>query len=405
MNGSRLFHSRRIGLASGAPIRIWGGMRLTGRIGAWDIGLLNMLTDEAEAVPLENFGVLRLRRRAFNPYSTVGGILTTRLGDDGTYNVTYGLDGIVRVIGQDYVTVKWMQTYADGQDNSRSLLDQGRFLFNWERRSINGLSYELEVTRSGQAYDPGIGFIRRRDVTYISPDVNFQQFRPADSRFRRIWVGNWSNVYVRNADGTVESAWLHPFYWFELKNGANVLLSTDHVYEDVREDFTLSDDADVPADSYWFHDLWLAANPPDRWFFRPDITFRTGTFYDGWKTTLSLSSTWNLSKHLELGGGYELNVIRFPDRDQQLNTHLPQLRMQAALDAHLSAALFLQYNSLSHSLNVNTRLRYHVREGHDLWLVYNEGLNTDRLNPIGPMLPRTDNRAVLLKYTYTFIGG
>lgn len=402
MNGSRLFHSRRIGLANGEPIRIWGGTRLTGRIGDWDVGLINMQTDQGDAISSENFGVLRLRRRVLNPYSTAGGLLTTRLGDNGSYNVTYGLDGILRLFGEEYLTVKWIQTLEEGQAANLSPLDQGRLMLSWERRSINGLSYEMEVTRSGKAYDPGIGFIRRQDVTFVSPDVNYQTFRDEDSRFRRIWVGNWTNFYVRNEDGTIESAWLHPFYWFELKNGATVLLSTDHAYEDVRNSFALSENTEVPAGSYWFHDVWVQGSPPDSWFFRPSVTFRSGTFYDGWNTRLSVSSTWNLSKHLELGGSYALNVIRFPDRDQRLNTHLPQLRIQAALNTHLSAAAFLQYNSVADAFNINTRLRYHVREGHDLWLVYNEGINTERDTRLGPRLPVTENRALLFKYTYTF---
>jgi len=54
----RLFNSRRIGLVEGEPVRIWGGARLVGRVGNWDVGVLNMQTAEDEAldVPSENFG-------------------------------------------------------------------------------------------------------------------------------------------------------------------------------------------------------------------------------------------------------------------------------------------------------------------------------------------------------------
>jgi hypothetical protein len=49
----------------------------------------------------------------------------------------------------------------------------------------------------------------------------------------------------------------------------------------------------------------------------------------------------------------------------------------------------------------NLRFRYNFREGNDLWIVYNEGLNTDRRREL-PVLPITEGRTVLLKYTYTF---
>ncbi|MXZ04954.1 MAG: hypothetical protein F4Y90_05545 [Rhodothermaceae bacterium] len=364
-----------------------------------------MQTAKEGDVPTENFGVLRLRRRVFNAFSTIGGLATSRIDVDGGYNLAYGLDGIVRVMGDEYFTAKWAQTLDKNQLDAGafSFLDAGRFMLKWERRIIQGFSYELEVVRSGADYNPSVGFVRRRDVLVLSPDVNYQSFRGADSRFRRIWVGNWSNIYLRNEDGSVESAWLHPFYWLETKGGATLLLSTAHTYEDVRMSFPLSAEVMVPVGSYWFHDLWVEANPPDRWFFRPDVTFRTGTFYDGWKTTLSSGATWNLSRHLELRGTYELNLIRFSDRDQQLDTHLGQIRIQAALNTHFSATAFLQYNSVADVFIVNTRIRYHFGEGNDLWLVFNEGFNTERHQSFGPMLPVTDSRAILLKYTHTFI--
>ena len=69
--GTRLFHSRRIGLASDfTPVPILAGGRLVGRAGAWDVGLLEMQTDEQGTSPSENFGVLRLRRPVLNPQST-----------------------------------------------------------------------------------------------------------------------------------------------------------------------------------------------------------------------------------------------------------------------------------------------------------------------------------------------
>ena len=88
------------------PVRIWGGARLNSRINNWDIGLLNLQTASFEDLPSENFGAFRVKKRVFNENSYVGGMLTTRLGVDGTYNIGYGLDGVVRVFGDDYLTIR-----------------------------------------------------------------------------------------------------------------------------------------------------------------------------------------------------------------------------------------------------------------------------------------------------------
>ena len=71
------------------------------------------------------------------------------------------------------------------------------------------------------------------------------------------------------------------------------------------------------------------------------------------------------------------------------------------LSTKFSATAFIQYNSAIDAVIANIRLRYNPREGIDLYLVYNEGLNTNRYRQ-DPTVPFTSNRTVMLKYTYTF---
>jgi len=96
---NNLFYSRRIGLDDdGNPVKIYGGARIYGRVGKWDLGFLNMQTANSDELPSENFGVLRLRRQVINSNSYVGGMFTSRLGGNGNYNIAYGFDGIFRVL-------------------------------------------------------------------------------------------------------------------------------------------------------------------------------------------------------------------------------------------------------------------------------------------------------------------
>ena len=114
--GSSLFYSRRIGLNEGEQVPIYGGARITGMIGKWDIGFLNMQThavnqgeDEINALTAENFGILRLRRQVINENSYAGGIVTSRVGTDGSYNTAYGMDGIFKISDNDYFNIKLAQ--------------------------------------------------------------------------------------------------------------------------------------------------------------------------------------------------------------------------------------------------------------------------------------------------------
>lgn len=123
--------------------------------------------------------------------------------------------------------------------------------------------------------------------------------------------------------------------------------------------------------------------------------------YDGWRANVWWNPRWNASRHLELSLQYELDIVRFPDRDQGFDAHIARLRANTALDTRFSVNAFVQYRNIGELVATNVRLRFNFREGNDLWLVYNEGLNLNR-DRLEPALPLTDNRTVLLKYTYTF---
>ncbi len=110
---------------------------------------------------------------------------------------------------------------------------------------------------------------------------------------------------------------------------------------------------------------------------------------------------WNVSRHFELSLRYGLDVVRFPDRRHRFDAHIARLRIGTAINTKFSVNAFVQTSNVSDFAAANVRIRYNFREGNDLWIVYNEGWNLDR-NIGSPRLPATDNRTVLIKYTYTF---
>ncbi len=405
---SRLFHSRRIGLNEGQPIRIYGGARIVGRLGKWDFGFLNMQTAKSDSLPSENFGVLRLRRNVINANSDIGAMLTTRLGDDGNYNLAYGVDASLRLWGDDYLAFKWAQNLEKEivDNNHFDALDASRFFISMQRQRFEGFAFETTVSWSGKDFDPGIGFDTRRDFLYAFNALNYQWFMKNHSSIRKIWFGNQTNTYFRNNDNSVESASTHPFVEIEANNGGSIQFFSNHFYEDVRDGFSLSTVVNVPLGKYGFHEAGLSLNAPEGWRLRPGLTAKSGSFYDGKKHTIQLSPTWNLSRFLELSGFYEINLLRFGKRDQSDNIHLARLRLNTALNNLVSLNGFLQYSSNADLIAINARFRYNFSEGNDLWLVYNEGLNTERTSmefPASRRLPLTDNRTVMLKYTHTFI--
>lgn len=400
---SRLFHSRRIGLTdNGQPVRILGGARVVGRAGRWDIGLLDMQTAESESLPSENFGVLRLRRQFLNAYSFAGGMATSRIGADGSYNLAYGLDAVVRFFQDDYLSFKWAQTF-DGPESTglQGGLQTGRLNVDLERRRRQGPGYQTQFVWSGRDYHPASGFTQRNDFTQLDQVLWYTWLPDASSRF--IWHSLQMRglFFFRNVGFELETAEIGPAWEFSFKSGADALIESFVTHESILLPFKLSDRVEVPAGAYTFYRIGGNYSMSQRHLFRTGFGIQTGTFFDGWRTTFSLSPAWNASRHLELSGEYLLNHIRFADRDQQLVAHIFRMRIGTALNTRLSVNTFVQYNSTSDLFSTNLRFRYNFREGQDLWIVYNEGLNTDR-DQFQPSLPLSDNRTFIIKYVHTF---
>lgn len=400
-----LFYSRRIGLADGLPVPIFGGARLVGRIGEWDVGAIEMATDAQGERAGENFAVLRLRRRVLNANSYVGAMVTSRVGG-GSYNHTWGVDAQWRAWGNEFLTLKLLQTVQGGPgmaDTAPDGLQAARWMFDWTRRRQAGLSYRNTLVWSGPGYEPGLGFEARRDFTRGQSDWSYQWFPGEGATFRRIWAGTQSSAWIRNGDDRVETALVEPFVQLETTVGTTFRVSARALYEDVIAPFSLSSEAEVPAGTYWAREAAFEFRSPRGWAIRPNLTLTTGEFFDGQRFQVNTNFDWPVNAHLGLRGGWEWNRVRFGERGQAFDASLLRLTSRLAIDTRLSIEVFGQYNSLSDQLTTNSRLRFQVREGQDLWMVWNEGLNLER-DPLGvPRLPISDTRTLTLKYTHTFI--
>lgn len=399
--GGKLFHSRQIGLAPDrTPVRILGGARVVARAGGWDLAALDMQTDRRDSIAGENLGVVRLRRRVFNPFSYAGGMITSRVDGQGHYNVATGLDGSIRAFGNDYLTVRTAATFDETQTGA-SLLDRSQGYLMWERRTNRGLTYTTQFHRSGSQYLPDLGFLPRRDFTRASI-YGVYYFWPRHSVFQSHGPGAIAYAFFSNQGGAVETSNISYWWEFQLRNGGNGWIEMVNNYEKVPSAFELGDGVMVEPGGYRFPELWLNYTPSSGARLRMGYDSRVGRFYDGWRIKTRLSPTWNVSRHLELGGSWEFNRIRFPDRHTGLDVHVAGLRVGAAANARFSTTALLQLNSVDDRIGVNLRLRYNFREGSDLWLVYDEGFNTERdAAPGEPRLPLSDGRVLRLKLTHT----
>lgn len=400
---NNLFYSRRIGLDDdGNPVKIYGGARIYGRAGKWELGFLNMQTAKSDDLPSENFGVLRMRRQVINQNSYVGGMFTSRLGTNGNYNMAYGLDGIFRLFGDDYLDIKFAQSFETEVEKEFASLKPMRARLNWERRSEEGLGYSFSISHSGENFNPGVGFEMRDNYQAIRGQVQWGWLPGIESILFSHNVGFQVLNFYNATNGKIESSSLGPEWKFQTKKFLMGSIRLNRMIENVVEEFSFSDDAVIPVGHYEFYGFQAMGMTPMNKKIYAEIMLEAGQFYDGNRMSFTTSPYFNLSSSIVLSGTYQYDVIHFPDRNQEFRNHISRLKLEYMYSTKLSASTFVQYNTFNAALMGNFRLRYNPREGNDFYLVFNEFHFLKPELEI-PNLPELANRSIMLKYTHTFI--
>jgi hypothetical protein len=399
-DSDRLFYTRRIGLLNGEPARIYGGARIVGRIGEWDVGALTMQTD-AGGDATQNVGTLRLRRRLHNASSYAGGMLTTLIGDDGRHNVAAGLYVTLNLSGQNFLSVNVAQTWSDDDASDVDLSDRGLGRVRLERRGLDGFGMDLAASRVGSRYDPALGFLQRRNFTRFGDAVGWGWRAGKDSPVLWHRLAIKGRSFFRNEDFTLESLEAGPEWTLDMKSTRQWVASTSLREERVTRLFRFAG-ASVPVGDYRWVEGRVAYKQPRGALLRGSLSVEGGRFYDGHRIGFSAGPTWSASRHVELNGLYQASRITFAERpagEEQVLVQVARLRARVMFTGALSTAFFVQYTSAADLLTLNARLRYNRREGQDLYLVFNDGLNTERTG-VEPGLPLSAGRTLLLKYSH-----
>jgi hypothetical protein len=196
-----LFYSRRIGLNGSEVIPITAGGRVTGKVGPYAIGVMNLQTGNESVSQTEatNFTIVRLKRDVFRA-GAIGVMATNRsnLSSGSGSNQAYGVDGAF-VLPQD-VTLGgyWARTATTGITGDDQSY-QARADWNADRYGARA-----ELLSVGANFWPDVGFTRRTDFTRSFGSLRFSpRPRSLPSVRKFSWTG--SGEYIENGSGLVES--------------------------------------------------------------------------------------------------------------------------------------------------------------------------------------------------------
>lgn len=395
-----LFNSRRIGLtADGQPVRLLGGARLVGQVRGWDIGFMDAQTDETAAGSRENLGVLRARRNVINPRSWVGMMVTSRIASDSS-QAAVGLDGDLYLGGDDYFTFGAAVLTGDaGTGLDRGFLPRGAARVRLERRRNRDLWYRVGVSTTGARYAPALGYVERTDAIRPTAEVGYGRVISRSGRVLRTSLSSASAV--RNAAEEFEGSVVTAMVALDEPGGGVWTLSAVRQDDDLLLPFSPTPGTNVPAGTHsaQFVQLSLAAPTGPRAVIGGRV--RVGEYFDGTLRSLTLSPEWRASAHFRIVSEVQLDQIDFPLRGESAWSRLARVRVFTSVSPQLTMSANIQSNSLAKMATANFRVRYNVREGDDLWIVYGHQENLDR-DRLTPRAPGTAASGFLVKLTKAF---
>ena len=382
-----LFHSRRIGLEESTVVPIDVGGRLTGRVGRYSIGVLNINTggEDATSAQATNFSVVRLKRDVLRR-SSVGVMFTGRsqtLGDEGR-SLAYGLDGTFAFFDNLAINTYWAQTDARGQSTDSSSY-RAQLDYAGDRYGL-----ALEHLGVGEHFNPGIGFVRRNDIRRSSGTARYSP-RPRQSDVVRKYSFSGGIDYVENGGGQLETRERTGAFEIEFQNADRFIATYTNSYEFLPAPFRISRGVTLPVGAYDFNNIGVSYSGSTLRRLSGNVSVGHGTFYNGHKTVMGVSgSRVNLSPRFSVEPSYSVNWV---DLEQgSFTTQLLGSRVTYTPTPLMFLSAFLQYNSKSSAVSSNVRFRWEYRPGSELFVVYNEDRDT-----MARGFPDLNNRAFIVK--------
>ena len=395
-----LFYSRRIGLNANRIVPIDVGGRVTGKIGPYAIGLMNIQTGDEAVSQSEptNFSVLRLKRDVL-ARSSIGIMATNRshlTGRPGS-NQAYGVDGAFSITQDFSIGSYWAKTNTtdlDGDDQSW----QARADYSTDRYGARG-----DFLSIGANFRPEVGFTRRTGIDRSFGEVRFSP-RPRNLKGVRKFTWTASGEYIENATGDVEARVWTGRFGTEFESSDQFQLDFVRSYDLLDLPFTpAGSPVGIPAGAYAFDAVTAALTFGAHRAISGTVTLQAGEFYNGKIRSLTLgpggmTSGGRVSLMTQLSFEPTFQITRIELPTATFTTRLARTRIDYGFSPLMFASALLQYNSADRAFSTNLRYRWEYAPGSELFLVYTDerDMTDDGFTP-QPTVRGLKNRAFVVK--------
>ncbi len=392
-----LFFSRQIGIDpdSGEQVPVNGGGKLTGSLGSFELGVMDVETRSAGPNPYANYAVTRLKRSLWGgSYVGVMGIDKRSGNPTDSYNQSSGADARLvffrNLVLSGFAAQTRTQDIASGQTDSGAGLT---FKTNW-------LEVFADHRRVGPNFNPGVGFLERTDCICDYLDLNLRP-RPKISGVREMSFEGFV-FHALDTHHVLQTREWQGTARIEFNNGSysdNDI--ADVITQRLSEPFNVYKKVFIPAGEYhWSRHQLTYGSPQDR---RLTVRFfeRFGTYYSGHLNEARVRATYRANERLSFNFAEQWNRFRLPTTDGKFSVLFGSFQTNYSFSRFLTLTSLLQMNTAdTRAATANVRLRWNYRPDSDLYVIYTAGQSFASLVDVNP--PEFYQNKLAIKLTYSW---
>ena len=388
------FFSRRIGLsATGQPVDLEAGAKLSGRAGRWTIGTLAIQQDEFQNVAPSDLFVGRVAANVLEE-SAVGLIVTDGDPLSNLDNSVAGVD--FRYQNTRLASGRSLESEAWYQQSSTEGLEGEDGAWGVRVWSPNTVRFKggVGVKEVEANFNPALGFINRRNVRDYTGELGYT-YRPLGSGLRSLYTG--ANVQqIENLDGGLQSEVSQLRVELENQTTDKLTFRYQNEKEGVRQPFEIFRGVVILPGDYSFDQLRVGVSTGPHRRFVTTASYASGDFYLGKLDNVSAQVEWIPRPRFRAVLSYDYNDVELPQDD--FAVRLARAGIDVIMSAKLSWVNIIQYDNLSRTTGVNSRVHWIPEAGRELFVVLNH--NLEDLDDDSRF--HSDTAELTIKYRHTF---
>jgi len=403
-----LFFSRQIGIdpVTGEQVPVNGGAKITGSIGNFELGLMDVDTRSSGPNPYANYAVARVKRSLWGgSYVGVMGIDKRSGNPLDSFNQTTGADARLEFFRNLVVHGFAAQSRSPMFSSGQTDVGAG---FNFQADWLELIAGRRKI---GPNFNPEVGFIERADCICDYLDGTFKA-RPKASGLRELQFEG----FIFHAPDTKHvlqtQEWQNTFR-AEFNNGSY----TDDDIVDVFtqrlvEPFNLYKNVSIPVGEYhWTRHQFTYGSPQDRKLMASFFE-RFGTYYNGHLNEARVRATYRATERLSFSFAEQWNRFRLGATTDPSGNPLPpgsgnfsvvfgSFQTNYSFSRFLTLSMLVQMDTADNqAASANIRLRWNYRPDSDLFVIYTAGQRFASLVAANP--PQFYENRFAIKFTYSW---